>query len=71
MNHTKIIKVAKYFPALLAGAFVGAISVYGVGQYPLLVEVNWGAEENRIKVDSRGNGLCKMASIIDFRLNNL
>ena len=63
MNHEQVQQILKGLPSLLAGALVGVVLVYGMGRFPVLIEVNWGAEENRVKFDSRTEQWCPDVSI--------
>jgi hypothetical protein len=65
MDCIKVWTLLKRSSKVLLGAAIGATLMCGTARFPILVEVNWGTEESRIKFDSRSNGLCEVAEIVE------
>lgn len=64
MDYSRIWTLMKRSPKVLLGIAIG-ISLTGISaRFPVLVEVNWGTEESRIKFDSRNSGLCEAVETV-------
>ncbi|MEL7331803.1 MAG: hypothetical protein AAFN12_06115 [Cyanobacteria bacterium J06560_2] len=57
--------VAKYVPGLLVGSMLGAISMYALSQFPILLEANWSKEERHFIIDSRSTANTCIARLAD------
>lgn len=65
MDCVKAWTLLKRSSKVLLGAAIGASLMCGAARFPILVEVNWGTEESRIKFDSRSSGLCEVTKVVE------
>lgn len=63
MGHEQYQQMIKRLPTLLIGAFGGVVLMCGVSRFPVLIEVDWGVEESRVKFDSRTENMCEAISV--------
>jgi hypothetical protein len=59
MSYEQIQLIIKRAPTLLTGTLLGAVIMYGISRFPVLVEINWGIEERQIKFDNRTEHWCE------------
>ena len=65
MNYSRIWTLAKRSRKVLIGIVIGVSLTCVSVRLPILVEVHWGTEENRIKFDSRNSSLCEVVETVD------
>ena len=66
MGYGQYQQIIKRLPTVLAGVMVGAVLMYGMGRFPVLIEVNWGAEESHVRFDSRTERWCEAVSVATY-----
>lgn len=64
MDYVKAWALLKRSSEVLLGVAIGASIMCVSAQFPVLVEVNLGTEESRVKFDSRNGGLCEVTETV-------
>lgn len=60
MSHGQVQQILQKAPPVLIGVLLGGVLMYTLGHAPHFIEVSWGPEGSRIKIDSRTEHQCKL-----------